>query len=72
MRSIILALVLALSGCASPGPPRPINPAVTSQLVSSEPPRSMADDPSGVQTTSAEIRSEAERQKPEPAPAPRR
>ncbi len=56
-------------GCAS-GPTHQVNPAVSSQLVSQEPPRAMggSNDPSDVQTTSAELQSE----QPKPAPAPRR
>lgn len=67
-----LAWMVAVAhlGCASAPPPHQINPAVSTQLVSSEPPRAMGGsyDPSDVQTTSAELRSE----QPKPAPAPRR
>ena len=68
---MVLALVLACA-CAAPSP-RQINPAISTQLVSSEPPRAMGEpDPASVQTTSAELRSEQQReQKPTPAPRPR-
>lgn len=67
--TILGALVLA-SACSHQPEARPVNPAITSQLVTSEPPRAMGETPATVQTTSAEI--QAEEQKPAPAPAPGR
>ncbi len=63
--AFIGALVLA-SACAHQPQTHQVNPAVSSQLVSSEPPRAMGETPATVQTTSAELESE----QPKAAPAP--
>jgi hypothetical protein len=71
MKAIVYCAVLALAGCAhqvhvaKPTPPPRMSPATSSAVVTGEPRATDDEDPTAVQTTGAEMRS----QEPRPAPA---
>ena len=66
MKTAFIGALMLASACAHQAETHQVNPAVSTQLVSNEPPRAMGETPATVQTTAAELRAE----QPQPAPAP--